>query len=269
LNEARKSILVVDDDKDLVRAAAQILRDENFRVLEATDPETAVKITATYEVDLLLLDLHMPKLDGFEVLRLARQKQPNLKVIIITGYYEQHKADLKKISFDDYIQKPADPEVIFASIRKLIGDQKPPVKASSNKPFPSAKILIVDDEPEVGILLRDNLLEAGVGDFQIELAENGRQALNKAAEFEPDIIFVDIKMPHMWGDELIERMKTMATPRPKCFFVLTAVSDGKLEAKMRSDGHIYVMKPFNQDALFDKIRDTCIHLNLIKKTTRK
>ena len=73
----------------------------------------------------------------------------------------------------------------------------------------------------------------------------------------------------MWGDELIERMKAMATPRPKCFFVLTAVSDEKLEAKMRGDGHIYVTKPFNQDALFDKIRDTCFNLNLIKKPAQK
>ncbi|MBI4430800.1 MAG: response regulator [Candidatus Omnitrophica bacterium] len=269
MSETRKTILVVDDDKELVRAASEILREENFRVLEATDPETAVKIAAAYEVDLLLLDLHMPKLNGFEVLKLAREKQPDVKVIIISGYLEQHKSDLRKIQYDDFIRKPADPEVIFSSIRQLIGPEKPPAGCDPNAPFPSAKILIVDDEPDVGILLRDNMLEAKFGDFQIELAENGSDALDKAAVFEPDIVVVDIKMPHMWGDELIERMKAMPTPRPKGFFVLTAVSDEKLESRMRREGHIYVKKPFNQDILFEKIRAKCLELNLVKKPAQK
>lgn len=267
--DTQKTILVVDDDKDLVRASAQILRDQNFRVLEATDPETAVKIVGTYEVDLLLLDLHMPKLDGFEVLKLARQKQPNVKVIIITGFYEQHKSDLKKISYDHFIQKPADPEVIFAGIRRVIGEQAPPAKPATTDRIPAARILIVDDEPEVGILLRENLLEAGIGEFEVELAESGSEGLDKAASFEPHLVFVDIKMPHMWGDELIERMKAMPTPRPKCFFVLTAVADEKLRSRMRAEGHVYVMKPFNQDALFAAIREKCLDLNLVKKPARK
>ena len=206
----------------------------------------------------------MPKLDGFEVLKLARQKQPNVKVIIITGFHEQHKSDLKKIRYDHFIQKPADPEIIFAGIRSVIGVQTPPAKPALTDPIPSARILIVDDEPEVGMLLRENILEAGFGEFEIELAENGSEGLDKAAGFEPHIVFVDIKMPHMWGDELIERIKALPTPRPKCFFVLTAVTDEKLEARMRREGHIYVTKPFNQDALFATIRTKCLELNLKK-----
>lgn len=233
MSDVRKTVLVIDDDVDLVGDVSEILREQNFRVLDATDPETAVKFAAAYEVDLLLLDLQMPRLNGFEVLKLCRKKQPSVKVIIITGYYERHKGELEKLAIDDYIQKPADPETILSSIRSVIGEAKPKTAPGVHEPIPAAKILIVDDEPEVGILLRENILEAEFGEFEVELAEDGKIALDKAAVFEPDLVFVDIKMPHMWGDELIERMQAMPTPRPKFFFLLTAVAGHDLKQRMR------------------------------------
>src|SRR3989338_9244938 len=88
----QKIALVIDDEQEVVDLVKDLLKDElHFLVLTATDPTVAADLAQSYVFDLLILDLHMPKLDGFQVLDIVRRKQPAIKVMIITGLYEQYK----------------------------------------------------------------------------------------------------------------------------------------------------------------------------------
>ena len=72
-------------------------------------------------------------------------------------------------------------------------------------------------------------------------------------------------MPWRWGDELIEEIKKLPTPQPKAFFILTAVYDEKLRARLTAQGYTYFTKPFNMDELFQHLTAKCFDLGLVKR----
>lgn len=79
-------VLVVDDEPNLVRLCRRLLERANFQVITATSSSQALAILASQPLDLLLVDIRMPELDGFQLLSLARRHQPDLAAVIMTGF---------------------------------------------------------------------------------------------------------------------------------------------------------------------------------------
>src|SRR3989338_11293055 len=101
----RKLILLVDDDSTIGEAISDFLKESCFDVIVETEPERAVRLARHMLVDPLILDLQMPKLDGIEVLRLLREQQPKLKVIILTGHIAEFEPRLKNVKVDRIMPK--------------------------------------------------------------------------------------------------------------------------------------------------------------------
>jgi signal transduction histidine kinase len=80
------TVLIVDDDRTIVRLCQRLLERASFHVLVATDPLDALKALEAQKVDLLLSDIRMPIMDGFELITRAKQFQPELPVLVMTGY---------------------------------------------------------------------------------------------------------------------------------------------------------------------------------------
>lgn len=79
-------VLVVDDEPNVVRLCQRLLERSNWQVIVATSPSQALAILARQVVDLLLVDMRMPGLDGFQLISLARRHQPDLTAVVMTGY---------------------------------------------------------------------------------------------------------------------------------------------------------------------------------------
>jgi two-component system, NtrC family, sensor kinase len=79
-------ILIVDDDRTIVRFCQRLLERSSFQVITALDPLDALKVLENQKVDLLLSDIRMPVMDGFELVKKAKQLQPDLPVLVMTGY---------------------------------------------------------------------------------------------------------------------------------------------------------------------------------------
>ena len=99
-------VLVVDDEPDMVENCARILKRSGYQCLTATDPHRALTLVEAEHPDLLLTDLKMPGMDGMELLRRARENDPALPVILITGFasIESAVAAIKDGAFD-YLPK--------------------------------------------------------------------------------------------------------------------------------------------------------------------
>ena len=99
-------VLVVDDEPDMVENCARILKRSGYQCLTATDPHRALTLVEAEHPDLLLTDLKMPGMDGMELLRRARESDPALPVILITGFasIESAVAAIKDGAFD-YLPK--------------------------------------------------------------------------------------------------------------------------------------------------------------------
>ncbi len=103
-----ETILVVDDDEDILDLIERHLSNRGYEVLTAYDGEQAISLLDKLMFDLVITDLKMPKFDGMEVLRKAKEKDPNIEVVILTGHGTMDSVveALRDGGAFDYLQKP-------------------------------------------------------------------------------------------------------------------------------------------------------------------
>ena len=114
-------ILVVDDDKNTRRLMQAVLEADGYTVLTACDGEQALALMDTEHVDLVVLDVMMPNMDGYEFTRELRQSNSELPILMVSA--KQLPADLKQgflVGTDDYMTKPVDTEEMLLRIRALL-----------------------------------------------------------------------------------------------------------------------------------------------------
>jgi CheY-like chemotaxis protein len=119
-----KKILVVDDNLASLELAREVLQDSSHQVLEARDGREAMDLLATTEPDLVLLDIHMPALDGYSVLRRIRQdpRLAGLRVVALTASAMQgDREQALSAGFDDYIVKPLQIGALRNRVKWLLG----------------------------------------------------------------------------------------------------------------------------------------------------
>jgi two-component system alkaline phosphatase synthesis response regulator PhoP len=122
----KQRILVVDDDKEVVRLMRAYLQQAGFDVLVAYDGETAVHILRRDKPDLLLLDLMLPDRDGLEITRLVRADTAlaSIPIIMLTARVEDtDKIIGLEIGADDYVTKPYNPREVVARVRARLRSQ--------------------------------------------------------------------------------------------------------------------------------------------------
>jgi CheY-like chemotaxis protein len=121
------TILVIEDNQDNIRLVDYVLRAHGYEPLLATDGADGLRIALERKPDLILLDIRMPKMDGYEVA--ARLKQAGLKgttVVAVTA--SAMVGDRERISaagFDGYIQKPIEPEAFMADVERFLPASTP------------------------------------------------------------------------------------------------------------------------------------------------
>ena len=125
------TILVVDDESRMRKLIKDFLIQKNFNILEAEDGEKALK---AYEenkekIDLILLDVMMPKLDGWSVLRNIRQENKKLPIVMLTARAEEQDELFGfELGVDEYITKPFSPKILVARVEAILKRAKPDAK---------------------------------------------------------------------------------------------------------------------------------------------
>jgi two-component system response regulator YesN len=114
-------IMIVDDDKSFRIVFREILEDE-YEVVEAADGEQAIqKMKEPNIIDLIVLDIRMPGLQGTEVLKKIKQMNPDIFIVMLTGYSKQDTIiESLRGHADDYLEKPIKVEKTLETIRKLL-----------------------------------------------------------------------------------------------------------------------------------------------------
>lgn len=111
-------ILVVDDEKGVVNSCVRILERKGYMVTGITDSQAAPALLKEESFDLLLSDIKMPRMDGLELLRLAKEIDPHLTVVLITGYGTMEDAiNAIRLGAQGFIMKPFEPEDLIETIK--------------------------------------------------------------------------------------------------------------------------------------------------------
>ena len=127
------TILVCDDDKEIVDAIEIYLIQEGYQVVKAYDGEQALEMLRTKKIDLMVIDVMMPKLDGFSAVKEIR-KDKDVPVIMLSARGEEYdKLFAFEIGVDDYVTKPFSPKEVMARIHAVTKRKAAKKKEDENR----------------------------------------------------------------------------------------------------------------------------------------
>lgn len=115
----KHNILIVDDEPVARQSLTDILKLEGYMVAAVANGQAAVEHVRTHAVDLMVVDLKMPGMDGLEVIQVVNQTSPETEIILLTAHASMESAvQALRLRIHDYLSKPASPPQILASVKK-------------------------------------------------------------------------------------------------------------------------------------------------------
>jgi CheY-like chemotaxis protein len=206
-------ILVVDDDPDILEGITAILETQPYRLKTARDGLQCLKLIEEEIPDLLIVDLLMPRMDGFAVIQELRSspKYANLSIIILTTVIEdasRRRYELEtgmEMDVQDYVEKPISPAELLRR-----------VKAVLEQPY----ILVADDDPDILESITSVLKSQP---YKVHTARDGRQCIEMISKRVPDLLILDLLMPKMDGFAVIRELAKNPIYTGLPILVLTAL----------------------------------------------
>jgi DNA-binding response OmpR family regulator len=121
---SRPLVLVADDDRDILQLVSFRLERADYEVVQANDGEEALRLVKELHPDLAVLDLMMPKLNGYEVIREIRRHEETKAIPVILLTARVQEADVARgfeAGADDYLKKPFSPQELRARVQAILG----------------------------------------------------------------------------------------------------------------------------------------------------
>ncbi|MBI9088725.1 MAG: response regulator [Desulfobacterium sp.] len=256
----KPTILMVDDTPENLFALEQLTKTLDVNIVTATSGSDALNLTLHHDFSLILLDVLMPEMNGYEVAELLQKNErtASIPIIFISAMDKSDIMEIKGYSMGavDFIFKPINETVLTSKIkvhlelyqmRRYVETMM--LKHKTEKP----KILTVDDHPE-NLFVLDKLLQKL--DAEIIQATSGNEALAKVLDHDFALIILDVQMPDMDGYEVAEILKYEdRTEKIPIIFVTAIDRDDAKEIKGYHKGAVdFIFKPLNEFILLSKVK---------------
>jgi CheY-like chemotaxis protein len=258
-------ILIIEDEANNLDVARRIVRGAGHEALTATDGLTGLEIARRERPDAVLVDLLLPKLDGWSVTRAIREEPWAKKIPIIAVSALAMQADrerAREAGCDDFVTKPYAPAELRVLLSRYFSDSSAP-KGATRASEPSAsgitpaerlgRVLVVDDEPSnVELIVR----RLGGNGYETLTASNGHDAIAIATKEQPDLILMDIMMPGLDGWQATRLLKgDPKTANIPVVFVTARDRPEDVAQGFEAGGIMYVNKPVEPVELFARVRN--------------
>jgi len=178
-------ILVADDDAHIRELISLFLRNEGFEIVEASDGAEALAIVENSQIDMVILDIMMPLLDGWELCREIRRLDSNIPLLMVTAKGESaQKVKGFQLGTDDYLTKPFDPMELVMRVKALL-----------------KRYMIVSSQSIQlgGITLNRRSFQVIRGDEKLNLPLKEFELLFKLANHPGQIFTREQLIAHIWG----------------------------------------------------------------------
>ncbi|HEV7815160.1 MAG TPA: diguanylate cyclase, partial [Janthinobacterium sp.] len=245
-------ILIIEDNPTNMELMVYLLQAFGYTPLMAHDGEEGVKVARREVPDLIICDVHLPKLDGYGVVA-ELKKDPVLKTVpalaVTALAMVGDRERLLAAGFDGYIGKPIEPDTFVTQLESFL-----PAALSAPAKNDIATILIVDDH----VLNREFLMTLlGYGGHRLLEASNGAEGLKMVQSERPDLVISDILMPNMDGYEFVTRMhENPATADVPVIFYTATYREREANAVAQSCGVRWVLpKPSEPDLILRTVNE--------------
>ncbi len=213
-----KTVLIIEDETILGEILLSKLNAEGYNTFWERDGEAGIARMREVKPDIVLLDIVMPKMNGYEVLE-AIHKDEELKkipVIVISNSGQTIEIDrILQLGAKDYIVKAQfSPEEVLEKMQRFLKKESVEV-AETQKSLSGIKVLIVEDDSFLSSIAVTRLSKEG---YAVSLVSDGEQALTFFEKEIPDVLLLDVLMPGISGLEVLKKMK--ANPRTKDISVI-------------------------------------------------
>jgi CheY-like chemotaxis protein len=243
-------VLLVDDDPDILEGLKAVLESQPYRLETARDGEECLERIGEEIPDLVILDLLMPRMDGFTAIREIRSNPhyATLSIIVLTTVIEdasRRRYELETgldMDVQDYIEKPVAPAELLERVARVL-----------EQPF----VLVADDDPDV---LESIVTVLRSQPYRLQTASDGRRCLEIVRKRMPDLLILDLLMPRMDGFAVIRELRRDPAFAEVPVMILTAVVEDasyrryELETGSRMKVQEYIEKPVAPTELLGRVK---------------
>lgn len=246
-------VLIVDDEEEICKRLQRELQKEGYEADYTTSSvvvmqklRDAKKQEKENAYELLILDIKMPQISGFELLKQIRETHFDLDVIVITGYGDEDKAiEAIRLGAIDYMHKPISLDELQTAIFRI--RQK---RAAREKKAVKHRVLVVDDEPDLCARIKRELDKEGC--YEVAVAYDGIEGLEYFKNNSVDAVIADIKMPRMNGLEMLDKCREITEDFVS--IIITGYGDHETAIEALKLGTFnYLKKPIPLDELITSV----------------
>lgn len=241
------NVLLVDDEEVFLAGVSKILVRRGFNVFTATSGDEARQIFRTTPIDVAVLDVRLPDINGHELFYEIKSLYSGTEVIMLTGHGDPRAAlEVGSLGGFDYLTKPCDMDFLVSRIQLAATAGRSGVyEAGGNK----INVLLVDDE--VDFLTSSKRILARRG-FSVHIAESGQKALEILSRNSFDVVILDVRMPGLSGVDLLEQIKAAYPAMAVIMLTGHATVDTAAQC-MKKGAFDYLFKPHPPEDLVSKI----------------
>jgi hypothetical protein len=235
------TVLVIDDDPNALDLLGRTLQGTGHRVVTTNDGQEALRLARTLKPAAITLDVVMPGMDGWEVLRELKLDPETRDIPVFMVTMTDDRETGYALGATEFLTKPIERGRLVQMLERY-------AQAGSQR-----CVLVVDDQPENRETLRRILEKEG---WQVGEAENGRVALDRVATHHPSLILLDLMMPVMDGFEFVMELRKVEAWREIPIIVVTA-RDLTEEDRSRLSGEVVglIQKGgMDREALLEQLR---------------
>ena len=271
-------ILIIEDEANNLDVARRIVRGAGHEALTATDGLAGLDLARRERPDAVLVDLLLPKLDGWAVTRAIREEPWAKEIPIVAVSALAMEADrdrARDAGCDDFVTKPYAPAELRAVLSRHFAEGVAPKIGTKAADVPAGgidaaerlgRVLVVDDEDaNVELIVR----RLGGNGYETLTASNGHDAIALAMKEQPDLILMDIMMPGLDGWETTRLLKgDPKTANIPVVFVTARDRPEDVAAGFEAGGMMYVNKPVEPVELFARVRNA-IYMKRLQDDLRR
>jgi len=247
--EPGSTILVIDDDPEACEIIQRYLLKDGFNVVVATSGEQGLQLAHEIHPAAITLDVMMPQMDGWAVLRelKADPKLHNIPVIMLSMIDDRTRG--YSLGAVDYLTKPVDRKLLQKTLSRYYCTEE------------ICPVLLIEDDVETREIMAHALEKAG---WKVSEASNGQEALNMMADVQPRLILLDLMMPVMDGFGFLAEMRAQPEWQDIPVIVITA-KDLSSEDRSRLSGcveEVLEKNAYSREQLLKRVREAVAACNI-------